>query len=157
MFIRKYRPEDVRILSQLFYHTVHTVNAKDYTPKQRNAWADGKVDLEKWNQSFLEHHTFVAVELLHGKEKITGFGDIDDSGYLDRLYVHKDYQGMGIGKALCRELEAAVASKELSTHASITARPFFEKLGYQVVREQQVERKGVLLSNYVMEKHRGPR
>ena len=38
--------------------------------------------------------------------------------------------------------------------ASITARPFFEKRGYRVIREQQVERKGILLTNYVMEKEK---
>jgi len=40
------------------------------------------------------------------------------------------------------------------THASITARPFFEKRCYKVVLEQQVERRGVLLTNFVMEKQR---
>lgn len=42
-----------------------------------------------------------------------------------------------------------------TTHASITARPFFEKRGYRVVRAQQVERQGLYLTNYVMEKRRG--
>ena len=39
-------------------------------------------------------------------------------------------------------------------HASITARPFFEKRGYRVIKEQKVERQGVLLTNFVMEKER---
>ena len=38
------------------------------------------------------------------------------------------------------------------THASITARPFFERRGWHVVKEQQVERRGVLLTNFVMER-----
>lgn len=38
------------------------------------------------------------------------------------------------------------------THASITARPFFEKRGYRVIREQLVERRGEKLKNFVMEK-----
>ena len=85
-------------------------------------------------------------------ETIVGFGDMDQTGYLDRLYVHQDYQGQGIASALCEQLETAVQGKAIVTHASITARPFFEKRGYHVVREQQVERQGVLLTNYVMEK-----
>ena len=60
------------------------MNAGDYTEEQLNAWATGEVDLEKWNESFRAHHTVVA-EL---DERIVGFGDMDDSGYLDRLYVH---------------------------------------------------------------------
>lgn len=76
-------------------------------------------------------------------------------GYLDRLYVHADYQGRGVASAICEELERPVRGK-IVTHASITAKPFFEKRGYRVVREQQVERRGVLLTNYVMEKDRCP-
>ena len=49
--IRKYKQSDCKELAKLFYHTVHTVNAKDYTEEQLNVWADGKVDLEKWNIS----------------------------------------------------------------------------------------------------------
>ena len=85
--IREYRETDCAELAELFYHTVHTVNAKDYTEEQLAAWATGKVDLEKWNQTFQEHHTVVAVE----NKVIVGFGDIDKCGYLDRLYVHKDH------------------------------------------------------------------
>lgn len=80
-----------------------------------------------------------------------GFGDIDASGYLDRLYVAAAHIGRGVGSAICDALEAAVKGK-IVTHASVTAKPFFEKRGYAVVREQQVERGGVLLTNFVMEK-----
>ena len=41
--------------------------------------------------------------------------------------------------------------KAVTVHASITARGFFERRGYRVVREQQIERRGVLLTNFVME------
>ena len=37
---------------------------------------------------------------------------------------------------------------------SITARPFFERRGYRVVREQQVERQGIMLTNFVMIKEK---
>ena len=87
--------------------------------------------------------------------QITGFGDMDDTGYLDRLYVHKDFQHRGIATALCDKLERAVRAPRFTTHASITAKPFFERRGYKAVKEQQVERKGVLLTNYVMIKEEG--
>ena len=41
---------------------------------------------------------------------------------------------------------------KITTHASITAKSFFLKRGYQVIKEQQVIRNGVVLTNYVMEK-----
>ena len=79
-------------------------------------------------------------------------GDMDETGYLDRLYVHHLHQGQGVATALCDALEAHFAVPRYETHASITARPFFSQRGYQVIREQQVLRKGVLLTNFVMVK-----
>lgn len=51
MFIREYQSSDCKELTKLFYNTVHTVNAKDYTEEQLDAWATGQVDLNKWAQS----------------------------------------------------------------------------------------------------------
>ncbi len=150
MIIRTYRSTDCKELTELFYHTVHRVNAKDYTKEQLDAWATGQVDLKKWDQSLQEHYSIVAVD----DNVITGFGDIDKTGYLDRLYVHSDYQGKGVATALCNQLESAV-QQNIVAHVSITARPFFEKRGYQAVREQQVERRGIFLTNFVMIKQKG--
>ena len=79
MIIRPYQPEDCEALARLFYETVHTVNAKDYTEQQLNAWATGTVDLEAWDRSLTAHFTLVAEE----NGVITGFGDMDPTGYLD--------------------------------------------------------------------------
>ena len=151
MILRKYTKTDCGELAELFYDTVHTVNAKDYTREQLDAWATGKVNLETWNESFQAHHTVVA----EVDGQIVGFGDMDETGYLDRLYVHKNYQRRGVATAICDALEQNTKAAEFTTHASITARPFFEKRGYTVVREQQVERRGELLTNFVMRKERG--
>lgn len=148
-YLRPYRPEDLAQIAQLFYDTVHAVCAKDYSPIQLDAWATGEVDGKAWNEAFLCHYTLVA----EGEGKLLGFGDITLDGYLDRLYVHKDFQGRGIAKALCDALEQAVPGP-YTTHASLTARRFFEKRGYRVLRQQQVERRGVMLTNFLMEKRK---
>ena len=148
MTIREYRSSDLREIVELFYDTVHTVNATDYTPEQLNAWADGRVDLAEWGRSLFERITLVAED----GGRIAGFGDIDPSGYLDRLYVHKDCQRQGVATALCDALEGAVNAERIVTHASITAKPFFEKRGYQVAWEQQELRHGTALTNYRREK-----
>lgn len=133
---------------RLFYETVHTINARDYTAQQRAVWATGHEDPLQWNRSFLAHITVIA----EWNGILAGFGDMDANGYLDRLYVGKDYQGLGIASAICDYLEQGVKAMVYYTHASITARPFFAHRGYIVVREQQVERQGVFLTNYLMEK-----
>ena len=147
MKIRDVQPGDGGEMAELFYNTVHRVNARDYTPQQLAVWATGKMDLEAWEQSFLGHCALVAED----ETGILGFGDIRPDGYLERLYVRWDCQGHGIARALCDRLEGAV-SGPVTTHASITARPFFEARGDRVVRQQQVERQGVALTNFVMEK-----
>lgn len=147
MFIREYQTSDCIEITELFYNTVHTVNAKDYTKEQLDVWATGQVDLKAWNQLLQEHFSIVAVD----NDIIVGFGDIDETGYLDHLFVHADYQRKGIATAICDQLEQAVQG-DITTHASITAKPFFEKRGYMAVKQQQVERQGVFLTNYVMKK-----
>lgn len=123
MEIRPYKPIDLEQIAQLFYETVHAVNIKDYTERQVNAWATGNINLKEWGTSFLKHLTYVATE----KDMIIGFGDIDETGYLDRIYVHKDFQGRGVATAICNRLENEIGTKCITVHASITAKPFFEK------------------------------
>ena len=146
MLIREYISSDCERLAELFFQTVHTVNSKDYTKEQLNVWATSNVELSVWNNSFLEHYTLVALE----NNVIVGFGDINNTGYLDRLFVHKDYQSQGIANALCDRLEAGF--DRVTTHASITAKQFFMNRGYRLIKEQQVIRNGISLANYVMEK-----
>lgn len=149
MIIRQYEPTDCEFLAKLFYHTVHSVNAKDYSKEQLNVWATENIDLDKWNKSFAEHFTVIAVE----NDIVVGFGDIDATGYLDRLYVHKDFQRRGIATKICEKLESAIKVDKIVTHSSITAKPFFEQRDFRVIKEQQVIRNGIALTNYVMEKH----
>ena len=102
--IRIYQSSDGKELAELFYNTIHAVNAEDYTEEQLNVWAAGSADLKRWNESLSANITYVAVK----DDVIVGFGDIDHTGYLDRLFVHKDYQREGIASAICDQLEQAV-------------------------------------------------
>ncbi len=49
MVIRAYQPFDAVPLAALFYQTVHTVNRRDYTEKQLDAWAPKDIDLGAWD------------------------------------------------------------------------------------------------------------
>ena len=151
MNIRSYRAADCPLLAQLFYDTVHTVNARDYSPAQLAAWATGSVDLAAWNRSFLQHHTLVAIDA----DQIVGFGDMDQDGFLDRLYVHHAFQRRGVARAILQQLEEQAKARgvtRFTTHASITARPFFERFSYVVLQRNEVVRAGISLTNYTMEK-----
>ena len=150
--IREYLTKDCKEIVELFKNTVHAINAKDYNKEQLNSWAPEEIDYMAWDKSLLEHYSIVAEK----SGIIVGFGDIDNFGYLDRLYVHKDYQGKGIATKIADELEIHVLEngvQKIITHASITAKLFFEKRGYKVVKEQAVECRGEILTNFVMEKN----
>ncbi len=149
--IRIYRSEDCKEIIELFYNTVHSVNTKDYNQDQLDVWAPKDIDISQWDKSLSEHYSVVIEE----DKVIIGFGDLDTKGYLDRLFIHKDYQGVGIATMIVNEIEKYAKENKIeiiTTHSSITAKSFFEKQGYKVVKEQLVERKGQYLTNFIMEK-----
>ena len=148
--LRPYREGDCPALAALFSDTVHTVNAAHYTPAQLDAWAPASgPDLEDWEERFQNHITLVA----EVEGRLAGFADLDPvQGYLDRLYVSSRFQRQGVASALCDALEQAAAGRPIVTYASRTARPFFEQRGYRTVQARQVQRRGVSLENFLMEK-----
>ena len=85
---------------------------------------------------------------------IAGFADMTREGYLDRLYVHKDLQGRGIASLLCDALEQACGAQVYTVFSSVTARGFFEKRGYALVRRNEVKRGNETLVNFLMSKKR---
>jgi putative acetyltransferase len=151
----KYKEPDIEEIVSLFYETVISVNSKDYSESEIDAWApkdEKKLKVQSWKKSLSQNITYVAKV----NEKIVGFSDLTHSGHLDRLYVHKDYQRQGIATALVDMLESAAKELnllEIKTEASITAKPFFEKRGYKGVCSQIIERKGINLTNFIMVKN----
>ena len=149
MVIREYQNSDSEKLFKLFCDTIYFINSKDYTKEQLKVWAKKDRDLSLWEKSLSKNYTLVAEE----KNIIIGFGNINETGYLDMLYVHKDFQRKNIASQICNELEKIFPVSKITVHASITAKPFFEKRGYKIIREQFVEREKIFLKNYIMEKN----
>lgn len=149
--IRRYKPEDLQSIINLFKDTVHHVNNKDYTSEQIAVWAPTKIDEQSWQISLLKHYTVVVEQ--YGQ--IVGFADLQDD-YIDRLYVHKDWQRQKIATQLLTHLEQyakAHNQQKLTAHVSITAKPFFLKQGFQIICQQQVVRNNITLINYKMKKY----
>ena len=162
--LRPYRPADCPVLLRVFYRAVHEAQpghaaCRDaYAPEQLDAWAPRLAGEEAaareagWAVSLAAHRTLVAV----CAGEAVGFADLDEAvGYLDRLYVLPAFRGQGIASALTGALEAQARSAgrtRILTHASLTARPFFERRGYRAVRRQTVERYGVTMDNFLMDK-----
>ena len=149
--IRYYEAGDAPEIVRLFFETVRSVNRADYSDEQLEAWAPGVPDPEEWHARMAGRRTLVAEE---GGE-VVGFAELEYDGRLDMLYVRKDAVGRGVGRRLYEAVEREARGQGLGwifTEASITARPFFEQQGFRVVREQMVSRRGVSMTNFVMEK-----
>ena len=149
IFIEKYKEKYYYEVISLFYNTIHSINIKDYSKKQVDVWASKNIDIKKFNKSLLENFSIVAIK----NDMIVGFGDINIEGYLDRLYVHKNYQRKGIGTLICDNLEKNISYRKIITHSSITAKPFFKIRNYIIIKKQYVKRNNIYLKNYVMEKY----
>jgi GNAT superfamily N-acetyltransferase len=151
MRVRTYEIEDTQEIIKLFYDTVHEVNIRDYTEAQVEAWAPINIDVEVWTKKLKSKFTYVAEE----GNKIVGFAELESNGHIDCFYCHKSFQGQGIGTQLLQAIESKanlLGIKRLFTEASITAKPFFERKGFNLVKQQEVERRGQKFINFVMEK-----
>ena len=98
------------------------------------------------------HYFIVAV---NQQSEIVGFSSITPQGYLHSMFVHKDFQGMGIATILLKEIEQHAITTgvmRITSEVSLTARPFFEKRGYIVEEEQKRKANQLSLTNFWMAK-----
>ena len=149
--VRRFRPIDAEAVVALFRETIRRVNIRDYSLEQVKAWAPDEIDVEAWRTKLSTRFSVVAE--LNGR--LVGFGDLENADQLGHLYVHADHQTRGIGQALLSALEAEarrLGTQRFFTEGSITAKPFFERLGYRVLAEQTVVCRGVEFVNYRLEK-----
>lgn len=146
IILKPYRAEDFAAVAALFCQTISSVNARDYSPFQCDAWVRRSQGLLKRKDALMTQRTILAEH----RNLLVGFGSIDATGYLDLLYVHKDCLRRGIATTLCDELEKNFSV--VTTHASVTAKPFFEQRGYLTEQKQEIDCGGVRLCNFVMKK-----
>lgn len=151
MIVRRFELRDTGQIAQLFHDTIRIVNLGDYTQEQVEAWAPADIHFRDWAKACSSLCTFVAVK----DDLVIGFGELEVNGHINRFYVHHCHQRQGVGRSIYAAIEVAARKLNLSklfTEASITARPFFDRMGYQMVREQTVTCRGQAFINYVMEK-----
>ncbi len=150
--LRPFQTSDTENILTLFYDTVHTVNRNDYSPEQLNAWVPPQPDIKKWRDRFESSKTIVA----ESDGKLVGFGNLENKkSSIGMLYVHRDFQGQGVGSMLLNKLEGMLEKREVKsarTEASISAQSFFEQKGYQVVKENRKNVNGIDFRNFLMEK-----
>ena len=113
MYLRRYQKDDCKAMLELFYNTVHTINIKDYTKEQCNAWTFNIKNINQWHQRFTSSFTVVAVE----SDQVIGFRNINEQGFMDMLYVHHEYQNRKIATLICERLEKEYNIDKIRTDA----------------------------------------
>lgn len=152
ILIRKYIVEDAQSLANIYYNTIHQVNIRDYTQQQVDVWApETSKDITGWLKKFERTNPFVAMV----NNTVVGFAEFEPNGHIDCFYCHHEWIGRGVGSALMEAIYASAVQqgiKRIFAEVSITAKPFFDRCGFATVVQQSIERKGVFLTNYKMEK-----
>ncbi|MZR31947.1 GNAT family N-acetyltransferase [Sneathiella litorea] len=149
--IRKFATEDIASTAQLFFKSIHRGAASHYTKEQRDAWAPEIPTPEDWQKRLADAATWIA----EAGGKTIGFMSLCPNGYLDLAFVHPDWIGKGVAARLYEVLEAYARTSgitALDSDASLLARPFLARQGWEVIAEQHPVRHGVPLTNFRMKK-----
>lgn len=150
--IRRFQSPDVDQIAQLFHDTIRSVNLGDYTKEQVKAWAPDDIYFRDWEAKCLSKYTLVA-ETNGGV--IAGFAELEADGHIDCFYCHKDFLGQGVGRLLYNGIEKETQHRGLTglfVESSITAKPFFLKMGFSIIEKQIVTTRSEKFTNFRMEK-----
>src|SRR5580693_843825 len=107
--IRDYERSDAVMIVRLFYETIHSINQRDYSAEQVQAWAPEIPDVQLWHDRMIERHTLVADQ----NAELLGFGELEPQGHLDMLYCRSDVVGRGVGRRLYDALETRARTNGL--------------------------------------------
>ncbi|GGP27898.1 GNAT family N-acetyltransferase [Silvimonas amylolytica] len=145
--------DDLPALQSCFFASVSVLAAKDYTPEQRRAWVSRALDnANTWRDKLVSQFGWKAVE----NEEVQGFILlVPQDNLIDWLYVSPAAANNGVATNLLRELERTARTlgiPHLETHASVTAQPFFERRGYEVVEKEEIEAGNCVLPRALMRK-----
>ena len=135
MELRAYAAGDAEATLAIFLRAVRETARAHYSPEQVGAWATDYGDLDSWAAARAAAHTQLAIIDGH----VAGFTDLDDGGYIDMLFVDPDFGRQGIASALLASMVALARQRGLpavTTFASLTSRPVFERHGFVITGER---------------------
>jgi GNAT superfamily N-acetyltransferase len=151
MTIRRYRPGEEEALRQLYTDTTRHIIGRHYTPEQVERWVSFHSDVEGWAERIRDRNPFVAER----NGEILGFAELKPDGEIDYFYCHHGHQREGVGTGLYNVIEAEarrLGIRCLHAAVSVTAKPFFVRMGFEVMKEQQNIVCGTVAPNSIMEK-----
>lgn len=137
MNIRKFLDKDAKEISALIVTTLRTTNIKDYSSEYIEN------DVKAFQpQNIIERASWTHFYVVCDNDKIVGCGAIGpywnkkDESSLFNIFVLPQYQRRGIGRKIIETLEQDeyfLRAKRIEIPASITATPFYIKMGYDYI------------------------
>lgn len=147
--VRPYRAEDREAMAGVFYRAVREGTEGAYTERQREAWAPRREPNWDKPDKLLDQWAFVAED----EGRLLGFMSLEPGGYLDMAFVMPEAKGGPVAPALYTALIArarAAGLTHLTVRASILARRFFLKQGWQVNEKSMHPADGEIYETYLM-------
>jgi ribosomal protein S18 acetylase RimI-like enzyme len=148
--IRIYQHGDHAAIATIFTRAIHEIACEVYTPEQCLAWSGRQPNVDHWRRRCEFKRPFVAVV----DHQIAGFLELDTDGHIDCAYINPDFRRRGVmTKLVAHAIETCFNFNvaRMYVEASICAKPLFEKAGFSVLCENQVNIHGIALLNYRME------
>jgi putative acetyltransferase len=148
---RPYESTDLPSVMEIYTASIRSLAASYYSPEQIAAWAPVPSDAARWQERLSHLHTIVA----ESDGGLAGFASHTHDGYLDFLFTHPTFARRGVATRLYQRVESAlrtVRAPRVTTHASLAARPFFDRHGFQLDAEEWVECRGAYLRRFAMHK-----
>ncbi|AZV77561.1 GNAT family N-acetyltransferase [Parasedimentitalea marina] len=146
---RAYHTDDAETLFAIFYEAIHDGASAHYSLAQRQAWAPGSTMPATWPDRLAALDVCVA----QSDGEIAGFMAASLQGYIDFAFVRPRWMGRSVAQTLYDViLERARGANltRMTTHASLLARPFFARQGWQVDEMEIVDINGEQLKRFAM-------
>lgn len=153
--IRKTKLEDMKSVEGAHRRSILEICSKDYSADQIEKYAEVKYTSDIWENSINnEYHISVEVDgniegMCHAKVCENGDGEIVG------LYFTKKIAGQGLGRKVVEmafEYLSSFKPKKIILTGTITAKGFYETMGFVEIEKKQVNLRGALIDCFQMEK-----
>ncbi|WP_109299457.1 GNAT family N-acetyltransferase [Aquimarina sp. AU474] len=124
---------DLPLMQRLFYQTVTSYGSMIFTKAEIKIYSRLATNKIYWQKKFKED--FIYNAKLNGE--IVGSFSLDKNGTIEYIFVHMNYQGQGIANALYATMEEVAREASISTlttRINLMTKDFFEKNGFNIVK-----------------------
>lgn len=151
MDIRLYKKGDISQVTQLFDDSVTILDTEEYSEEEARSMAPNNIHFENWEKTCLQNFTILA----ESNNSIIGIAQLSRIGHISCFYCHPDNRRQGVGQKLFTALEEYALAKNipvLHTETTTLNLPFYVRMGFKTVQNQNVLIGGDIQENFIIKK-----